>query len=49
MRTIIFLSAILIANSNNIAYMKSKFFVVLLCLMMAFAWDVIEIILKCKK
>ena len=49
MRTIIYLSAILIASSNNIVYMKSKFFVALLCLIITFAWDIIEMILKCKK
>lgn len=47
MRTIIYLSAILIAGSINNAYMESRYCVVL-PLMGAFAWDMIEMYLKHK-
>ena len=50
MRTIIYLSALLIAEAiNNTSYLHERPGEIVLLLLIAFAWDMIEMYLKHKK
>lgn len=46
MRTIIFLSAIVIAGASNISYLSDRATVIMIILVIAFAWDLLEMMFK---